>query len=82
MKIRIGSHEGREASLEDLRERVCQKLVEQQSQWESTLEASPRSLESVEREVHGVFSGLADEMVAGLLAKVTSVRKFENQAKN
>jgi hypothetical protein len=68
--------------LKDVSKRLGSELAQRQPQWESHLTRSPGSLETVEREVHQVFSRLADEMVAGLLAKATTTRAFEARAKN
>jgi len=82
MDIRMGSRSGRKAALEGVEDRIRQELVERQPGWEAKLSSKPCILESVEREVHAVFGQLADEVVAGLLAKVTGKKEFQERAKN
>lgn len=82
MEIRVGSRKGEKATEVCLEERVGRELAVWQAAWAKELEARPEELERIEREVHGAFRELADQVVARLLAGVSKRPEFEIRAKN
>ena len=60
---------------------VQQRLQDQQGQWVAQLRDHPAKFADLEAHIHQTFQDLADQVVAGLLAQVTAVDDFAQDAK-
>jgi predicted ArsR family transcriptional regulator len=65
---------------EVLRE-VQQQLRDQQAEWVAQLRDHPAKFADLEARIHQTFQGLADQVVAGVLAQVTAADDFAQDAK-
>jgi hypothetical protein len=61
--------------------RVQQQLQEQQGEWVAQLRDHPAKFADLEARIHQTFQGLADQVVAGVLAQVTAAADFAEDAK-
>ena len=62
-------------------QQVQQQLQEQQGQWLQELRGNPSAFANLEARIHQTFQGLADQVVAGVLAQVTSPADFAQGVK-
>ncbi len=60
---------------------VQQQLQDQQGQWLAQLRDHPAKFADLEARIHQTFQGLADQVVAGVLAQVTAADDFAQDAK-
>lgn len=60
---------------------VQQQLRDQQEQWVAQLRDNPAKFADLEARIHQTFQGLADQVVAGVLAQVTARADFAEDAK-
>jgi predicted ArsR family transcriptional regulator len=60
---------------------VQQQLQDQQAQWVAQLRDHPAKFADLEARIHQTFQGLADQVVAGVLAQVTAADDFAQDAK-
>ncbi|MBI4318752.1 MAG: hypothetical protein HY675_09700 [Chloroflexi bacterium] len=58
-----------------------QQLQDQQEQWVAQLRDQPAKFADLEACIHQTFQGLADQVVAGVLAQVTAATDFAQDAK-
>jgi hypothetical protein len=59
---------------------VQQQLQNQQAQWVAQLRDDPGKFAALEARIHQTFQGLADQVVAGVLAQVTAADDFAEDA--
>ena len=60
---------------------VQQQLQDQQRQWVTQLREDPAKFANLETQIHQIFQGLADQVVAGVLAQVTAADFAEDAKK-
>jgi len=60
---------------------IQQQLQDQQEQWVAQLRDRPAQFADLEARIHQTFQGLADQVVAGVLAQVTAADDFAQDAK-
>ena len=60
---------------------IQQQLQDQQEQWVAQLRDHPAQFADLEARIHQTFQGLADQVVAGVLAQVTATDDFAQDAK-
>jgi len=58
-----------------------QQLKEQQLKWVAELRDHPAKFADLEARIHQTFQGLADQVVAGVLAQATAADDFAQDAK-
>lgn len=68
-------------SVDEVLRQVEQQLREQQAQWLAQLRDHPAQFADLEARIHQTFQGLADQVVAGVLAQVTAPAEFAQDAK-
>jgi predicted ArsR family transcriptional regulator len=68
-------------NVEEALRQVQQQLQDQQGQWVAQLRDHPAKFADLEARIHQTFQGLADQVVAGVLAQVTSAGDFAQDAK-
>ena len=68
-------------NVDDVLRQVQQKLQDQQGQWVAQLRDQPAKFADLEARIHQTFQGLADQVVAGVLAQVTAADDFAQDAK-
>jgi hypothetical protein len=82
MEICMGSKDGPKPTLDGFSEQFSRDLAHLQEGWVSQLRSNPQKLGDLEREVHCRFAGFADQMVAGILDRVTNEGEFQTHSKN
>ena len=60
---------------------VQQQLKDQQKQWVTQLRDHPAKFADLEARIHQTFQGLADQVVAGVLAQATAADDFAEDEK-
>ena len=60
---------------------VQQQLRDQQAEWVAQMRDHPGQFADLEVRIHQTFQGLADQVVAGVLAQVTAADDFAQDAK-
>ena len=68
-------------NVDEVLRQVEQQLREQQAQWVAQLRDHPAQFADLESRIHQTFQGLADQVVAGVLAQVTAADTFAQDAK-
>jgi predicted ArsR family transcriptional regulator len=68
-------------NVDEVLRQVQQQLQDQQEQWVAQLRDHPAKFADLEARIHQTFQGLADQVVAGVLAQVTAVDDFAQDAK-
>jgi hypothetical protein len=68
-------------NVDEVLRQVQQQLQDQQGQWVTQLRDHPAKFADLEARIHQTFQGLADQVVAGVLAQVTAVDDFAQDAK-
>lgn len=82
MEVRLEGKCGpRVKSVDEVLRQVEQQLREQQGQWLVQLRDHPAQFADLEARIHQTFQGLADQVVAGVLAQVTATAEFAQDAK-
>lgn len=82
MEVRLEGKCGpRVKSVDEILRQVEQQLREQQGQWLAQLRDHPAQFADLEARIHQTFQGLADQVVAGVLAQVTAPAEFAQDAK-
>lgn len=69
MKVRIGCKSAEPVRLNEVAEGLMPQIRRLQTDWLAELAEHPERFGRVEQEVHNAFAGLADRMLAGLLAE-------------
>jgi hypothetical protein len=68
-------------NVDEVLRQVQQQLQDQQGLWVAQLRDHPAKFADLEARIHRTFQGLADQVVAGVLAQVTAVDDFAQDAK-
>jgi predicted ArsR family transcriptional regulator len=68
-------------NVDEVLRQVQQQLQDQQEQWVAQLRDHPAKFADLEARIHQTFQGLADQVVAGVLAQVTAADDFAQDAK-
>jgi hypothetical protein len=68
-------------NVDEVLRQIQQQLQEQQAQWLVQLRDHPAQFADLEAHIHLTFQGLADQVVAGVLAQVTAAADFAQDAK-
>jgi hypothetical protein len=68
-------------NVDDVLRQVQQQLQDQQAQWVAQLRDHPARFVDLEARIHQTFQGLADQVVAGVLAQITAADDFARDAK-
>jgi hypothetical protein len=68
-------------NIDEVLRQVQQQLQNQQEQWVAQLRDHPAKFADLEARIHQTFQGLADQVVAGVLAQVTAADDFGQDAK-
>jgi predicted ArsR family transcriptional regulator len=68
-------------TVDDVLRQVQQQLRDQQADWVAQLRDQPAKFADLEARIHQTFQGLADQVVAGVLAQVTAGDDFAQDAK-
>jgi len=82
MKVRVDGQSGPIVKdVDQVLRNLQQQLQDQQKQWVVELREHPAQFADLEARIHQTFQGLADQVVAGVLAQVTAVADFAQDAK-
>ena len=82
MEVRVEGKCGRIVkNVDEVLRQVQQQLQDQQAQWVAQLRDHPAKFADLEARIHQTFQGLADQVVAGVLAQVTAADDFARDAK-
>jgi len=68
-------------NVDEVLRQVQQQLQEQQKHWVTQLRDHPAQFADLEARIHQIFDGLADQVVAGVLAQATAADDFAQEAK-
>ena len=68
-------------NVDEVLRQIQQQLQDQQEQWVAQLRDHPSRFADLEARIHQTFQGLADQVVAGVLAQVTAADDFAQDAK-
>ena len=68
-------------NVDEVLRQIQQELQDQQEQWVAQLRDHPAQFADLEARIHQTFQGLADQVVAGVLAQVTAADDFAQDAK-
>jgi predicted ArsR family transcriptional regulator len=68
-------------NVDEVLRQVQQQLRDQQDQWVTQLRDNPAKFADLEASIHQTFQGLADQVVAGVIAQVTAAADFAADAK-
>jgi hypothetical protein len=68
-------------NVDEVLRQVQQQLRNQQAEWVSQLRDHPARFADLEARIHQTFQGLADQVVASVLAQVTAADDFAQDAK-
>jgi predicted ArsR family transcriptional regulator len=73
MEVRVEGRTGLVVkNVDEVLRQVQQQLRDQQEQWINQLRDNPAKFADLEASIHQTFQGLADQVVAGVLAQVTA----------
>ena len=82
MEVRVDGKCGRVVkNVDEVLRQVQQQLQDQQGQWVAQLRDHPAKFADLEACIHQIFDGLADQVVAGVLAQATAADDFAEDAK-
>jgi len=81
MDVRLLGKDGAVASLPEQVAAVTERLAQEQELWRERLLQEPSRFGEVEVAVHHAFQGMADQVVAGLLAEVGRQPVLANASK-
>lgn len=82
MEVRVEGKSGPVVkNVDEVLRQVQQQLQEQQQQWLAQLRDQPAKFADLEVRIHQTFQSLADQVVAGVLAQVTTADDFAPDAK-
>ena len=82
MEVRVEGRTGPVVkSVDEVLQQVQELLQAQRGQWLAQLRAEPGKFVDLEARIHQTFQGLADQVVAGVLAQVTAADDFAQDAK-
>lgn len=82
MEVRVEGRTGPVVkSVDEVLQQVQEQLQAQRGQWLAQLRAEPGKFADLEARIHQTLQGLADQVVAGVLAQVTAADNFAQDAK-
>jgi predicted ArsR family transcriptional regulator len=82
MEVRVQGKSGPLVkNVDEVLRQVQQQLRDQQAEWVAQLRDHPAKFADLEARIHQTFQGLADRVVAGVLAQVTAAADFAQDAK-
>ena len=82
MEVRVQGRTGPVVkNVDEVLRQVHEQLQAQRGQWLAQLRAEPGKFADLEARIHQTFQGLADQVVAGVLAQVTAADDFAQDAK-
>jgi len=82
MEVRVEGKRGPTVkNVDEVLRQVQQQLRDQQVEWVAQLRDHPAKFADLEARIHQTFQGLADQVVAGVLAQVTAADDFAQDAK-
>ena len=82
MEVRVEGRTGPVVkSVDEVLQQVQEQLQAQRGQWLAQLRAEPGKFADLEARIHQTFQGLADQVVAGVLAQVTAADNFAQDVK-
>ncbi len=82
MEVRVQGRTGPVVkNVDEVLRQVQEQLQAQRGQWLAQLRAEPGKFADLEARIHQTFQGLADQVVAGVLAQVTAADDFAQDAK-
>jgi hypothetical protein len=82
MEVRVQGRTGPVVrNVDEVLRQVQEQLQAQRGQWLAQLGAEPGKFADLEARIHQIFQGLADQVVAGVLAQVTAADDFAQDAK-
>jgi predicted chitinase len=82
MEVRVEGRTGPVVkNVDEVLRQVQEQLQAQRGQWLAQLRAEPGKFADLEARIHLTFQGLADQVVAGVLAQVTAADDFAQDAK-
>ena len=82
MEVRVQGRTGPVVkNIDEVLQQVQQQLQAQRGQWLAQLREEPGQFADLEVRIHQTFQGLADQVVAGVLAQVTAAADFAQDAK-
>jgi hypothetical protein len=81
MEIRMAKAGAPITGITEVVAQVQRQLPTRQAEWLEQLRDHPEAFADLERNVHGVFQQLADQVVAGLLAEATQPAAWAHDAK-
>lgn len=82
MEVRVQGRTGPVVkNVDEVLRQVQEQLQAQRGQWLAQLRAEPGQFADLEARIHQTFQGLADQVVAGVLAQVTAADDFAQDAK-
>jgi predicted ArsR family transcriptional regulator len=81
MEVRVEGKRGPLVkNVDDVLRQVQQQLRDQRAEWVAQLRDQPAKFADLEARIHQTFQGLADQVVAGILAQVTAADDFAQDA--
>jgi hypothetical protein len=82
MEVRMESNKGNIViGIGPVLTEIQQRLQARPKEWLKALQQNPGKFTDLEKEVHGVFAQMADQVVAGLVAETTADSEFAAAAK-
>jgi predicted chitinase len=82
MEVRVQGRTGPVVkNVDEVLRQVQEQLQAQRGQWLAQLRTEPGKFADLEARIHQTFQGLADQVVAGVLAQVTAADDFAQDAK-
>src|SRR5262249_44893268 len=82
MEVRMESKKGNVvAGIGAVLTQIQQRLQARPKEWLVALQQDPDKFADLEKEIHGAFAQMADQVVAGLLAEMTADADFAAAAK-
>ena len=82
MEVRLEGASGpMVTNVDEVLRQLQQQLQDQQKQWVAELRDHPAKFADLEAHIHQTFQGLADQVVAGVLAQDTAAADFAQDAK-
>ena len=81
MEIRMAKGAAPVVGIAEVVAQLQRQLPARQAEWLQQLRDHPETFADLERNVHGVFQQLADQLVAGLLAEATKPAAWAHDAK-
>ena len=82
MEVRVEGKSGpMVTNVDEVLRQLLQQLMDQQKRWVAELRDQPAQFADLEAHIHQTFQGMADQVVAGVLAQATAADDFAQDAK-